>query len=76
MMLPQYFFYCAHCELKTKAALFFSTWCPCKESNVIATIKQIKYSGMAVSQEAWEAMEKDNETLIGPVSSNFMRNAR
>lgn len=73
MMLPQYFFYCAECEKKTKAVLFFKTWCPCKESSVLATIKGITLYDMAVSQESWEQMESDNAILIGPVDINVMR---
>jgi hypothetical protein len=73
MMLPQYFFYCAECELKTKAVLFFKTWCPCKEAQCLANIKEVQYLGMAVSQQDWEQMEDDDEKIIGPVNINFMR---
>lgn len=70
----QWYFYCAECEQKTKAILYFRTWCPCHESSVIATFDYIDYSGMAVDQESWEAMDaKPTKPVIGLLNFDLLR---
>lgn len=61
---PKYF-YCAECEEKVKLMLYFRTWCPCKESQCVATFDNIEYLGCAVSVEDWEKQyEVDSRTSI------------
>lgn len=76
MMLPVHYFYCAECEEKVKAMLYFRTWCPCKESSVIATTYTIEYDGMAVPKESWEAMDEKIPPVIGPIDIDFVRKHR
>jgi len=52
----RYHFYCAECEAKVQAIPYFKTWCPCKESQVIASLYDIDFFGCAVGEEEWEAM--------------------
>ena len=75
-LLKQYNFYCAECETKTKAMLYFKTWCPCKESSVLATVDTIEYHGMAVSEEEWELQDEKIPPVIGPIDIDFVRRHR
>ena len=68
--LKQYHFYCFECEQKTKAMLYFKTYCPCGEAQVIATMEGIDYHGMALSPEEWEGKTK-HENISGVL--NFTR---
>jgi len=72
MMLPVYNFYCGDCHKKTKAVLFFRTWCPCGESSVMATARWIEYEGMAIDQETWEKMDEVPNTFIGPINLKLL----
>ena len=70
----EYYFYCAECECKTKMLLYYKTWCPCKESQVIATLFDIEYLGMAVTEEDWNEMEdKSGKAIINfPTVTDLM----
>jgi hypothetical protein len=58
------YFYCAECETKTKVLPFYRTWCPCKESSVIATMDDINYFGCAVSEYEWKKMETPDVKIV------------
>lgn len=75
--IKQWYFYCAECEQKTKAVLYFRTWCDCKESTVMATVDSIEYMGCAVSPEDWEQPEAKNEVcIINPTNIDWVRRNR
>ena len=76
MMIPTYHFYCAECETKTKAKLYFRTHCQCGESNVLATFDYIEYYGMAVDQESWEAMDAKPKLPVWTIDFDVLRKHR